>query len=290
MACINLQPAIHRKPSSHFNQRKPIQALLNDLAIPEHDAFDSSKEIPGDCSLNIIGSCNGLICIAFEDGEVYLWNPSTRKSRKLPGIVFEIGKPPPRYVANGSRHVEAYDEYKVVKIFSANAVYVYSSNTESWRKIPDFQGGYPRSFPRTVVGDKFLNGKLHWMTEIVFDSYRCGIVSLDLTDETYKEVDQIYRSSKRKYSSISMIPTLGLLGGCLNVDSELWIMKEYGMRESWTKMGVIPLNRRPFQPYPCVIPLCISENGEVLILYDMMVLLYNPKDKSIRHRRFCDMT
>lgn len=42
--------------------------------------------IEGDVS-RIIGYCNGLVCLTDNDkGNVVLWNPSTRKSRRLPQL------------------------------------------------------------------------------------------------------------------------------------------------------------------------------------------------------------
>ena len=52
-------------------------------------------------------------------------------------------------------------------------------------------------------------------------------------------------------------------------------MKEYGIRESWTKLVVIPYINDPL-----FTPSCISKNGEVLLSIGWFLVLYYPKDGS----------
>ncbi|XAR62780.1 hypothetical protein NMG60_11017653 [Bertholletia excelsa] len=194
-------------------------------------------------SVWILGSCNGLLCIAIGEDAVFLWNPSARKSKKLPcsGVRLRDDS----VTIYGFGYDESIDDYKVVGIFRIvgsgasfeTEVKVYTMRTNSWRKIGDFPHGIPLDDSGT-----FANGKLHWAAIADTGSrYSWVIVSLDLAKETYGEVPQ------PSYDEGDSDLTLGVLNGCIcvlshypGVHADVWIMNEYGRRESWTKLVAIP--------------------------------------------------
>ncbi|KAI9114878.1 hypothetical protein K1719_013891 [Acacia pycnantha] len=86
---------------------------------------------------------------------------------------------------------------------------------------------------------------------------------------------------------------LGILEGCLFVcvfgDSrkfDIWVMKDYGAKESWTKQLVIE-NLYPRKSHSDVYePVKFLGNGEILMLYnDSEVLCYNTGTKRLRRTR-----
>ncbi|KAI8556174.1 hypothetical protein RHMOL_Rhmol05G0231300 [Rhododendron molle] len=205
------------------------------------------------------GSCNGLVCIMVPGYIMYLWNPATRKSMELPLIkmrnnVFSH--------TCGIGYDDSVDDYKVVVILSAHVntviqkrVEVYTIRTDSWRRIRDCS----HSLKWTDSGI-FVSGALHWTS---WDSYWI-IVSLDLAKETYGEVLQ------PNYDRDCCLDyVLGVLSGCLCVLSQyadcadVWVMKDYGIKESWTKLIVIPYLTPTDVAYSA--PLCILKNNEVLV-------------------------
>ncbi|KAI8556202.1 hypothetical protein RHMOL_Rhmol05G0233900 [Rhododendron molle] len=125
------------------------------------------------------------------------------------------------------------------------------------------------------------------------------IVSLDLVKETYGEV------SKPEYRDGNTCGILlGVLNGCLcmlctyyGACIDVWVMKEYGVGDSLTKLVVMPIVPHPSgRPYsapsyilannkvlPSTVslnfaPLCILENGEILLDVATQFAWYNPKD------------
>ncbi|KAM7503760.1 hypothetical protein LguiB_002664 [Lonicera macranthoides] len=79
------------------------------------------------------------------------------------------------------------------------------------------------------------------------------------------------------------------LGGCLCIcdnssDSELviWVMKEYGVKESWTKEIVISRNYIPdWVGYEAVRPFKILKDGSILMLWrDDSLITYCPRTKA----------
>ncbi|KAK6133788.1 hypothetical protein DH2020_032499 [Rehmannia glutinosa] len=232
----------------------------------------------------IVGSCNGLICIAIDENDMFLWNPSTRTSKKLPPAAVKMKQG--FYYIWGFGYNEFDDDYKVVGIFSVfgngcvyeSVVKVYSLRTNSWKRIEDFKGGIPLD-----DSGKFASGKLHFpATQGMLDS-KWDIVSLDLKSEVYGIVEQ------PNYGEGPFDSSLGVLGGCICVlcdyqktQADLWVLKEYGIKESWTKVVTIPYIDDPGK-YLYSHPLCMLPNGEILLVFGMQLVVYNPKDNCFRH-------
>ncbi|XP_073268332.1 F-box/kelch-repeat protein At3g23880-like [Populus alba] len=85
--------------------------------------------------------------------------------------------------------------------------------------------------------------------------------------------------------------TLGVLRDCLFIcDSmtlynlDIWVMKEYGVKDSWTKEIVIAKTSLPSNLQNSFLqPIMVSKDGEVLISSDSNVFVwYDPGSKSFR--------
>lgn len=227
----------------------------------------------------VVGSCNGIICVAIDEKDVFLWNPATRKSKQLPPAGVEMK--PGFYYIWGFGYSESEDDYKVVGLFCVygggglreSVVKIYSLRANSWKRIEDFSLGVP--FDDT---GKFASGKLHFAASkgMDFDS-RWNIVSLDLKSEAYGIVEQ------PSYGEGCSDFSLELLGGCLSIlcdyqlkRTDLWVLKE-----SWTRLVSIPY-LFDLGKYVYSNPLLIMPNGEILLVLRESFVVYNPKDESFR--------
>ncbi|KAI3823016.1 hypothetical protein L1987_10619 [Smallanthus sonchifolius] len=233
-------------------------------------------------SVWMVGSCNGLLCIAIEEDTLFIWNPSTRKSNRLPYCGRKAQ--PGCYVLYGFGYEECTDDYRVVEIscvFKEGAKYdtvvrIYSLKNGNWKKI----GAFPHGIPLDDSG-KFSNGALHWAASKDFgSSYSWMIVSLDLAKETYGEILQpVYAEGDKDL-------TLGALGECLcvlcnyrGIRAELWVMKVYGVKDSWTKLVSIPYLTDPGRDQFSV-PFCISNDGKLLLQFGSKLIVYDSKNSS----------
>ncbi|XP_009614765.1 F-box/kelch-repeat protein At3g23880 [Nicotiana tabacum] len=236
-------------------------------------------------SVWIVGSINGTICLAIEENALFLWNPSIRKFKKLPDSrpTLKCGY----YFMYGFGYDELHDDYKVVGIFCTFGsggsydveVKIYGLKSDSWRNVDDYQGG-------VLLNDsgKFVNGKLHWATTAGLGVYNgWEIISIDLTDEKWGKVEQPCYGEGR----IDFV--LGVLGDDLCVLcnyqrtwADVWVMKEYGVKESWTKMYSIRCPNDPGK-YMFSPPLCMSNKGEILLVFGSIFMKYNPDDDSISY-------
>lgn len=273
-------------PNSHSHLKQCSLDSALDVKVSTIEVTDIDYPMKNPLkSVWVVGSCDGLVCIAIEENDLFLWNPSVRKSKKLPhsGVKLKNGC----YIIYGFGYDNLNDDYKVVGIFCVfcggnvyeTEVRVYSLESDSWRTIEDFKGGVPLD-----DSGKYANGKLHWVASHGFDSYHSwNIVSLDLGNETYGEVE------RPEYGEGVHYWIFGVLGGCLSVlcDYErtrvdVWVMKEYGVRESWSKVVSVPYMDDPGKSRYS-FPVCLLRNGEVLLVFGSGLVVYNLKNSTFRY-------
>ncbi|KAK6156411.1 hypothetical protein DH2020_010659 [Rehmannia glutinosa] len=247
-----------------------LRSLLNEPVI-DTLAFDYPMYTLDD-PIRLVGCCDGLISILMGQRQFFLWNPSTRTYKALPDV--DEGFKHPYVTQCGFGFDESNSDYKAVGK-------IYSLKTNSWKTL---MGLDVDSF--VEEGGKLVSGKLHWERKSDLNNRIWDIVSFDLKSEVYGIVDQPnYREGKYH-------PSLGVLGGCIcvlcdykKICVDVWVMKEYGVRESWVKVLVVP--------YPCdhriarfSTPFFIGSQGEILFMYGLSFAVYYPKDKIFRrHRR-----
>ncbi|PIA45863.1 hypothetical protein AQUCO_01600245v1 [Aquilegia coerulea] len=220
-------------------------------AVKNDRSFKSSTF----AGFRVYGSCNGifLISIAHQFIRIGLWNPSTGEYKDLPESFPKYPKcPPPIFnVVFWLGYDISRDDYKVIRYpyyQSSNLsgimsdVCVYSLRTNSCKMIQDvpyriFGSVYPKNFCDDGI---FLNGAIHWLGKHVSDvasRLSLRIVSFDLANDEFKMFqlpDVILDTNSKR---------LGAFEDCLciyhvNKDNyiDLFTMKEYGVKESWTKM------------------------------------------------------
>ncbi|KAG5583965.1 hypothetical protein H5410_044399 [Solanum commersonii] len=226
-------------------------------------------------SVMILGSVNGLICLSIEK-DLILWNPSIRKFKKFRDPQSS------RYFLHGFGYDQLHDDYNLVLI--SEEVRIYSSNYDSWRTIVhDRRYGLFRE--RKGI---FVNGKLHWANSPSQDEHSYNgwdITSIDVTDGKWGKVEKPFYGE----GDFDLIPCVGVLRSDLSIlcnnqslQTDVWIMKEYEIKESWTKMYTI---NRPhdhptgygFSPLFCEM----SNKGEILCQVNQSTfMIYDPKNDS----------
>ncbi|XP_058182226.1 F-box/kelch-repeat protein At3g23880-like [Rhododendron vialii] len=243
----------------------------------------------------MVGSCGGLMCVATyiwdtDQRTIYLWNPSTRKSKRLPDLGVRRGWN--CHDLYGFGFDESNDDYKVVLIFcnsgggvsAERKVMVYTLRTDSWRQI----GGISCDVPFGFIG-KFLNGSIHWVVRDNSGSSYSSvnvIVSLDLEKETYNEVLLPNYGADVFHLELCVLKgSLGVLCMCRKNYTDVWIMKEYGTVSSWTKLftiqDVAEAQKGPIPRFASI--MCISNNGKYLILFGQKFSIYSPKNGTSRN-------
>lgn len=246
--------SLHNAPVDFYHGHIPL--------IPE---FSSGHEV-------VIGSCDGLVALANTwYNNVVLFNISSRMHKIIPNyfIHYQFYSDDEDYtwgpcggfrtditdaVAYGFGRGVAFDDYKLFMVnslgdfdFNITTVSVYSLKTESWRTVADVTNlCLDYNGMATLLG-----ATLNWLVSdnmnrkqyiFSFDLETENISSMPLADDICDDVlwdSEIYLTAKGDCLCV-------LEGPCTEDDFYyVWVMKEYGVKESWTKMYTLSLDDLP---------------------------------------------
>ncbi|XP_022734817.1 F-box protein CPR30-like [Durio zibethinus] len=236
--------------------------------------------------LDLGGSCDGLICVVFNDERIFLWNPTIREALELT----KLGPFDPKGTFSyGLGYNCSTDDYKVVRVArpspavasNETEVEVLELKTNFWRRIQGLKSGIE------IEGEGiFLHGALHWLA-----SRQTGpkkfyvIVAFHMVEEKFYVVVPIPDNIKESRHDLLV---LGISGDCLCLFDgcgygtvlEAWLLKEYGVKSSWTRLFSVQRETLQGLEY-WGNALCYTKTGKVVIDYDGRKLVwYDPKEKT----------
>ncbi|RHN53394.1 putative F-box domain-containing protein [Medicago truncatula] len=260
-----------------------------------------------DLNCFIIGSCNGILCIANDSKDLFiLWNPTIRKFRELPLL-----KKPQEFshkyrqfcIKPQTEFSFGYDcltdNYKVIVVLKYHKsigrwvnkieLKLHTLGTNFWRSIKKFPFGVlPYDMSGKLVSGKFVGGAISWLAFKPYPRTSCFIVAFDLGKESYQKV----LLPNRGGVDVSGFSTLGVLRGFLSLSygDDVWVMKEYGNTESWIKLFTISYvkDHRYCSAYPKAI--YIFEDDQVLLKcvgnFDFNYFVYDFRKGTIEPTNF----
>ncbi|PRQ19104.1 putative F-box associated interaction domain-containing protein [Rosa chinensis] len=267
---------------------------------------------------DVVGSFDGLLCLADAVNNValYIYNPFTKDYIQLPRTTQYPNRH--RHVVFGFGYSPLTEVYKVVKITYYNGhgeyygyrdcrtyyskfprlsdVQIFTTGRPIWRSI-----GSASHYLDASPAETLVNGRLHWATW-TSRRLRSGgqLVSFDLYDEQFREVPTPEFGSRRCIHPLVVGGCLAAVGLSIIWQLDIWVMKEYGVRESWVRQWSIGRhipqtleqklddevgNYRPWtisriadKARDVVIRvLNVSESGHILLEYKSRALvLYDP--------------
>ncbi|XP_075645397.1 F-box/kelch-repeat protein At3g06240-like [Castanea sativa] len=206
----------------------------------------------------LVGSCNGLLCFSDWFNDVFLWNPSIRKFKKLPDTCLSQ-----LHLAKlGFAHHSQKNDYKVVRIsrpftepMPPPEAEVYTLCSDSWKRVgiswrPNvvfYKFSCVKPFP-------FVSGHLHWMLDMKEKGggqemrYIEMILSFDVNSEKFKELplpnDHSFKDGKCLTSVKEKLALTKFERQPHGMLCCIWVMREYGVCESWSKLCVVPIETR----------------------------------------------
>ncbi|XP_071728094.1 F-box/kelch-repeat protein At3g06240-like [Rutidosis leptorrhynchoides] len=233
---------------SALNRYPPelIEAILPFLPPKSLGRFKTMEQWVG-----ILGSCNGLLLVIDKHHNLYLANPTTRKTLKvLAGI------------SNDETYRFGYDsstdDYKVISIshmgisdsdLDTKSVRVYRLRNNSWNLLPNFSYKCDLYCP----GELLLNNNLHWVVRS--RRLTMTIATFSLASEQIHEIDfpdsinyiQGFRVTCSQLCSIDgkVVPVFCVGLSVPEYVYELWVMDEYGVPNSWTKLCILEIDIYP---------------------------------------------
>ncbi|XP_059309903.1 F-box/kelch-repeat protein At3g23880-like [Lycium ferocissimum] len=269
-----------------------LSSLLHDSVADSFDLDYPMKKLHK--YVKVVGSVNGLICLVVERKDFILWNPSIRKFKKL-----SDSRAARCYFVYGFGYDELHDDYKVVAISSSSSVHkvetkIYSLKGDSLTSIHYFRVGLLSSLSGILV-----NGKFHWAQYTLNVRHGWDIISIDTIDGKWGKVEKpCYGEGDFEFT---MWPGLGVMGSDLSMycrhlraRTDFWIMKEYGVKNSWTKVFTFNYPHDNPAGHMFSPPFIMSSKGDILFRFGSAFVIYNPKDDSFKNQKvtncniFCD--
>ncbi|XAR48860.1 hypothetical protein NMG60_11031825 [Bertholletia excelsa] len=220
-------------------------------------------------NVQIVGSCNGLICLLYAPDCFILWNPLTKDARELP----KLSTTSSEFSFSGLGHVSHTDDYKVVYA-NDTKLEVFSLKRGSWRRI-DGPGNY------TVIREigTFVNGALHWVgIRGTGENKHHVIVSFNLAEEKFGEILMpVLHRAHLFYRLVIFEGSLCFIS-FQSGEFEVWVMKTCGMRMAWT-----PLLLLSAEELGHADPICFTKNGDFILDDDRLNLVRcNLKERTVR--------
>ncbi|KAL6145889.1 PREDICTED: F-box protein CPR30-like [Fragaria vesca subsp. vesca] len=177
----------------------------------------------------LLGSSNGIVFLAFDKKVFYAWNPSTGFYNELPDPGDLCDQ---QYCfRSGVGYLSATNEYKVFIASDQTRYGIFSSRAQTWKRLE----AIPESCLYSPRGT-LLNEALHWI------DHDNGLMVFDLAQEKFRKM----ALPKFDERGLNQWGNLGVSAdGCLSfaystkADRDclcVWVMKEYGVLDSWTKL------------------------------------------------------
>ncbi|VVB07752.1 unnamed protein product [Arabis nemorensis] len=239
----------------------------------------------------VFGSCNGLIGLSNSPTDLAIFNPSTRQIHRLPQSTIDLpdGSTTRGYVFYGLGYDSVNDDYKVVRMvqFKRDSddelgcsfpyeVKVFSLKMNSWKRIVSVSPSiqllfyfYYHLLYRRGYG-VLAGNSLHWVLP-----RRPGLIAFNIIvrfDLAIEEFDIVRFPEAVVNGDVDIQMDIGVLDGCLclmcNYDQkyvDVWMMKEYNVRDSWTKVFTVQ-KPKSVKSFAYMRPLVYSKDRNKVLL------------------------
>ncbi|KAF5204487.1 F-box protein cpr1 [Thalictrum thalictroides] len=205
-----------------------------------------------------------------------LCNPTTKECVEVPLNIEQVPAGYNRLFDSNFGYDPVTDTYKVLRIdiyysttdLGYTEVYVYTLGNKVWRKIQTIFR------PMNWYNASYVHGAFHWFKLADKSTWNdkpphldsSSIISFDVGSEEFRTVPWIKMA---KSGDTANTVVLGVIQECLSVSHQynkegcidIWLMKDYGVKESWTKVFSLSLKGGLFN---CA-PMIVLENGELII-------------------------
>ncbi|PIA41721.1 hypothetical protein AQUCO_02200266v1 [Aquilegia coerulea] len=260
-----------------------VEGTSFDFGFEVENPFSKSFSSIGS---NIAGSCNGIVCLV-RDNVVCLWNPCTAEY-KIANFNEDIYL---HMFILGFGYDASKDDYKIVWIYNSGKyeckVNIYSLKDATWSTMSKVPYEIQNKLHEPGI---FLNGGLHWIAKSKVSCYEI-VICFNVEENVFREIPKPDCVDERAHIILGILGRqLCMLSKYFGTDIEIWVMKDYGQNDSWTKLFAIDetimgyaKNSYPSfdEQYPT--PLCFANNDEVLLRDDRGLLLYGSEKKSAKN-------
>lgn len=299
-----------------LQEMNTFSSSLTDDDLPYHNWFKYN-----DCG-NIVGSCNGLICLhgcsftaKYINHSLSFWNPATRtKSDTLLSVRPYFKRPRHETCKFTLGFDNSTDTFKVVMLtlksddnlvaLGKTAAKVFTlggdNNDVAWRDIQCFPVVVvPRNFCFAQCDTVYLNNSINWLACHRNNKNNLTIWTICFCLAWFEDRDIYTVLAPSILQLKATCPFLSVSVDCLSVLRDcmcfsydfkkthlvIWKMDEFGVEDSWTQFLKISYMNLQIDYLPQLIPLCLSENVDTLIFsinQAGQAILYNWKDNRVK--------
>ncbi|PWA59928.1 F-box domain-containing protein [Artemisia annua] len=238
----------------------------------------------------ILGSCNGLVLAKDEDDAIFLINPTTQEVRKVPSSPFALPFDE-SFIMHGFGYNPCTQDYHVITISFWDEtenehhpddtymyVNIYSLRENSWMELSD--SPYDHAFGNLTSGI-LVNENLHWLTSRR-PCYTTVIAAFSLVNKEFNEIEYPHSINNGNGVFNELIVVGGKL--CIfgaRLGNHLWVMEEYGVKESWIKICLHGIEIDPVKPI-CSVD---GSDRDVVLGDEDGIVVYNMDDTRCRNLR-----
>ncbi|KAK6259559.1 hypothetical protein SCA6_014033 [Theobroma cacao] len=280
---------------------------LTDFSNHSQGNVNSKRPPNSSVPMCLVDSCNGLLCMRDSRG-IYICNPFTRLFIELSEFI----KSPAQLGHLEFGFHPTTKEYKVVQTVYRKSLgnrdgsnvdastiiqsefHILTIGSPGWRNLGKITYRFIWQTSKVMV-----KGRLHWLSRPNKYSQASLLISFDLATEQFQEMPKPDCCGLGRCFHHLMV-----LRGCLSAGAyhdkqlEVWIMKEYGMKESWVKEFNIgtylpqTLQQENFRclkysrvgfPNSFVRVVCNLKSDEILLDYKSRAfVLYDPQQGTFK--------
>ncbi|XP_057435570.1 F-box/kelch-repeat protein At3g06240-like, partial [Lotus japonicus] len=214
--------------------------------------------------LEFLGSCRGFVLILLPNlcADFLVCNPTTGVQRLIPQSASFSYSPASLY---GIGYDESTDDYLLVSINSYGCdrtINLFSLKTNLPRSLT-LDHEYHQYHDCGSRSGLLLHGSLHWLVTSSAKKHH-GLLAFDLVGKCLSEIalppDLALELKKKSYCLREMRGCLGLCDFGYGGITEIWIMKEYKVQSSWTK---IVFSTHDIHTKPRFFPICFTKCGDI---------------------------
>lgn len=216
-------------------------------------------------------SCDGLLLVGEDMHKTFVLNPTTGEVREVPRWPSALNRWKSCTVyAFG--HDSISDDYKIVivsfrgdfkaEVATETFVSIYSLKTGTWKNV---ESPFCWHCDACTTPGVFVDGSVHWIACTASD-HNPTIVAFDITKEAFCKVPpppSVVGDMLARHVLVALGGYLCTCGWNVQGDIDIWVMKEYGIRESWIRVTVNSLGASMY-----FRPLCMLGQEQVVGLKD----------------------
>ncbi|KAI3903948.1 hypothetical protein MKW92_047391 [Papaver armeniacum] len=184
------------------------------------------------------------------------------------------------------------EDFKVVSLGIYNdkylsEIHVYTLASNSWRRLEDIHYDLHNHYAIPEFSRVPVNGALHWKAYREPKGKKTEVIlSFNAEKEISEEIQMPNLFDGMYCTTLCVLKeSLCLLGYVSLLWVELWELKDYGVKDSWTRLFNIDIQKL-FGHVAHLTPLRSFENGEIMFGMDknnaFNVLLYDPEHETTR--------